>query len=289
MSSPTSPDDLLPDPDRRAAVLEQVRTEGRRRLRRRRAAAAVAGVAAVALLAVGSVAVAGGGDERLDVASDDTDATTSSTRETRRTTSTSSTDTTAVDKGPAGDQPGTTVVDGDTTTTTPPTSTTTTQRPTTTTTTCRNSTEPSCGDFYWDPPPAPNQPVTVTVTVSPSNPRVGDTVTFHVVAEDPDWALLRPMWVDDGEDRHCDVTHEFGDEPTRKRCWVPGCAAPARHGPWTPPDPRPDRHEVTLTHAYRAAGTYRASFPATSYHCDSSPYQSEPEWGVGSVTVTVTE
>jgi len=60
---------------------------------------------------------------------------------------------------------------------------------------CRNSTNPQCGPFRWDPQPLPNRPMRVDVQIAPSHPRPGDVVTFTVVASDPDApgrAELRP-------------------------------------------------------------------------------------------------
>ena len=47
---------------------------------------------------------------------------------------------------------------------TPTPDTTTAPGAPTTTLPCRNSTDPACGPFRWDPAPAPNQPVAVSYT-----------------------------------------------------------------------------------------------------------------------------
>ena len=54
------------------------------------------------------------------------------------------------------------------------------------TSTCRNSSDPACGPFSWDPPPAPNQPRQVNLSVSTASPRVGQAVTVHADVHDPE-------------------------------------------------------------------------------------------------------
>src|SRR3712207_6243843 len=59
---------------------------------------------------------------------------------------------------------------------------------------CRNSTDPACGQFFWDPAPTGNQPLNVQITTSPPNPRAGQEVAFTVSLHDPDHALGTCAW-----------------------------------------------------------------------------------------------
>ncbi len=88
------------------------------------------------------------------------------------------------------------------TTTTTESSTTTTDASTvddTTTTTelvCRNSTNPDCGDFYWDPEPVPNTPPEVEIlSIAPEQPIAGDEVTITYRVRDAETnPVLRSGW-----------------------------------------------------------------------------------------------
>ena len=174
----------------------------------------------------------------------------------------------------------------------PPASTSTSSssvpRSTTTTTSlvCRNSTDPRCGPFYWDPDPGPNQPLTVTVRYVPEHPHAGEAVTFYVTAHDPD---AQWFW---------GVGEEFGDDP-RGGAAIDGMAVSAddqpdyceaqKFGPWTPP-PRVDSAETLgntpesgVPHTYSAAGTYTARFwfRSDSTRCGlHEPYGSSGEQSV---------
>lgn len=138
--------------------------------------------------------------------------------------------------------------------------------PATTTTTappvCRNSTDPRCGDFRWDPLPN-NQPLTVNVSFSPAAPKAGDSVTFTVEVSDPDHAVTS----------NCAVV-EYGDgysEPPAP-CPVPTCG-PA-HGPWDPPAAQPGTQRFTYSHIYAAAGSYTARFV---FHTDKDTRCPQPD------------
>lgn len=52
--------------------------------------------------------------------------------------------------------------------------------------TCRDSFDSRCGEFYWDPPPADNQPMSISVIYEPEDPAVGEEVIFTVHVRDPD-------------------------------------------------------------------------------------------------------
>ena len=162
----------------------------------------------------------------------------------------------------------TTTIAGPTPTTSRPPSTTTT-----TTLVCRNSIDPACGEFRWDPIP-PNQPLTVQASVLQVGGPTSRTFTFHVVVTDPDAEVdeCRGATYGDGKSEECVRVAIL-------------CAAPfpPHYGPWTPPDPTPGRFEYDVTHTYAAAGTFQVEFPgsSTSAGCTSF-YGSE-----ASRTVTV--
>jgi len=168
--------------------------------------------------------------------------------------------------------------------TTPP-PTTAKPRPTTTTTApvCRNSYDPRCGPFRWDPDPGPNAPSTVQITYTPTNPRVGDAVKFTVTYSNPDG----PATSD--ESKITWGNNEGGTSIAASQTPPPGgCKAP--YGPWTPPPRTPDTvsSDWPGTHTYKAAGTYTVT-ASGSKGIDScvgpdNPYRDEK---TGSVTITV--
>jgi len=161
---------------------------------------------------------------------------------------------------------------------------TTVPAPTTTTTAivCRDSHDPTCGRFRWDPQPD-NGPLTVKVTVLTPHPTAGEPVQFKVVLDDPDAHI----------DPECYTRQSFGDPTSEGSCIAdyPACPEPRRYGPWTPPAKQPDHRELILTHTY-GAGTFTATFGYYSrgLPCDfpypdmADPYGSS---GIGTATVTV--
>ncbi len=140
---------------------------------------------------------------------------------------------------------------------------------------CRNSTNPECGPFTWDPAPDANQPLTVNVTYAPASPRAGEEVTFTVVVEDPDARVMRNL----------NTRRDYGDGVVDEAPPSPASCGQA-FGPWTPPDKMPDRFVTTFRHVYKRAGTYTASysFESTSGCVGGDPYGSG---ATGSVTVNV--
>jgi hypothetical protein len=115
---------------------------------------------------------------------------------------------------------------------------------------CRNSDNPACGPFRWDPHRAPEQPMSVTVSATPASPRAGQAVTFRVTVDDPDGAQLvsRDVGVVDYGDGTPVVPVS-----AHRDCYV-------AHGPWTPGAPEPIHADLTFQHVYAAAGTYTATF-----------------------------
>jgi hypothetical protein len=149
-------------------------------------------------------------------------------------------------------------------------------RPSTTTTTtakqvCRNSTDPSCGAFRWDPDPGPNQPATGQLRSSQSG--AGQKVTFLVVGSDPDATPVEICNVSfgDGNNVVCDP-----------RPAVDPSYCPKQYGPWTPPAAKRGDLETQVDHTYPQPGKYEVSFVIRSAMNDcNNPYAS-------AVTLTAT-
>src|SRR5438067_7268354 len=224
-----------PGPEDREAVIRRAQSIKRHR----QIAAGVAASALVVLVAVPALALTGGDGGHRKV-------------------NTIGAPTTSAETVPE------TVVVPETTTTTEPT--TTTMRPSTTTTAlvCRNSFNPKCGPFRWDPQPV-NQPMTATVTYSPQNPKTGETVTFHLTAADPDADVSAPDPASCGSSFSANSPN-WGDRSIREPCGhgdVVCDASPT--GPWTPPAPKPGQIAQDYTHVYEDPGTFVTSFTPVSF------------------------
>lgn len=126
------------------------------------------------------------------------------------------------------------------------------QRPT-----CLNSTDPSCGRFFWTPAPGGDQALSIRVAWSPVPATVGEPVTFTVTVDDGDAPI---------EDA---PRYSFGDAGTVSDV---SCPPSNRYGPWTTPARRHGHIEFTVTHTYAAAGRFVARFVAHSGHCGDTPY-----------------
>jgi hypothetical protein len=138
-----------------------------------------------------------------------------------------------------------------------------------TTVPCRNSTDPVCGPFRWDPPPAPNQPVEIEITRSPIAPKVGEQVTVTVNVAEADSEIHS-------------VTVSFGDEEalTLPPATVTTCEGSTPTGPWTPPEVAPDATVATYGHTYTQPGDYTIDVYAASADfldatCPPNPYASQ--------------
>ncbi len=177
-----------------------------------------------------------------------------------------------------------------TTTTPSPAIDTTTPGPTTTVVAgapatvnpCRNSRDPACGPFSFDPQPDPDQPMTVEVIPSLATVKVGEPMSFHVIRRDPDGVAAGGM------------SYELGDGGSIGEFQHDPCD---RYGRWDPPPKGLTPTVVTedIPHTYREAGTFTVTF---KYFTDTlggcvdhatgrqgeDPYASE---GQGSVQVTV--
>jgi hypothetical protein len=124
---------------------------------------------------------------------------------------------------------------------------------------CRNSYDPACGPFRWDPDPGPNAPLTVTVT--PQQVNGTQSVNFHIVAHDPDAKVDK-----------CAFFIDFGDGHSGSTCPPPPtCQTP--YGPWTPPAKVDDQQQFDIQHTYPGAGSYQASVVVQSHSfCSPDPY-----------------
>lgn len=148
-----------------------------------------------------------------------------------------------------------------TATTIPDPTTTTTEAPTTTSVlVCRNSTNPACGPFRWEPAPGANAPIRFDLSGVPSTATVGKPVTFRVRVTDAD-----------GGDLNC--ANLFPGGPVEEPILGGGCQffnpsdSCGRFGAW---DLKPDAMAATstFTFTYTAPGTYHVQVQATSIGTD---------------------
>ena len=119
---------------------------------------------------------------------------------------------------------------------------------------CRNSFDPACGAFYWDPPVPANTPIALRVTVEP----------VHVVAGQP---LMISLEWSDGEARlgfHT-LSTPGACRPREDGSCAPlgGVSTPAEtrcpqtpRGPWDPPPVAGTGGFETVRRAYLEPGTY---------------------------------
>ena len=131
---------------------------------------------------------------------------------------------------------------------------------------CRNSYDPACGSFSWDPDPGPNQAITGGVAPDTQTVKVGDKATFTVTGTDPDAAPLNECNIDfgDGMGVHCDPRPAID----------PGYC-PKQYGRWTPPAKNEGKLNVVWDHKYDKPGTYKVTFQVRSamQECNN-PYAS---------------
>jgi hypothetical protein len=145
---------------------------------------------------------------------------------------------------------------------------------------CRNSSDPRCGTFRWDPPPGANAPLNVSISYTPQNPQSGQEVIFTVHVVDPDASPIIA-----GE-QTCNPPG-YGDVGT-SRC-TPSCAQPG-YGPWTPPARQQGTGTFTYKHTYSNTATQDQTFTAHFWFasfatpCPKNPYASAAD---STIQVTV--
>jgi hypothetical protein len=150
----------------------------------------------------------------------------------------------------------------------------TTARPLPTSIPCRNSTDPACGPFRWDPAPGRNQPIDIQLSYEPAEPHIGDVVMFTARVVDPDASPIT------SGDETCNPPSYSG---TPSRC-SPNCPSPG-YGPWTPPPRQRGDRIVKYSHQYTEAGSFTASFWfGSAGGCARNPYSSAAE---SAVTINV--
>jgi hypothetical protein len=145
---------------------------------------------------------------------------------------------------------------------------------------CRNSHDPKCGPFRWDPAPGPNEALTASAEPKTQQATVGQMVNFDVVAKDPDAKIDKTCIVVDWGDGTGGTT---GDCPPPPTC-------PTAYGPWAPPARVADDDTRKFTHMYAAPSQPDRPFVASFRYqslpsCDPNPYGGV---AAGSATVTVT-
>jgi hypothetical protein len=171
-----------------------------------------------------------------------------------------------------------------TTTATPPTTTTegapgeTTTTTTPTTPECRNSREPSCGDFRWDPQP-PNEPITLSVTPSATEVTVGEPVALRIVADDPDSEVSMAM--------DCHQNVRWNEPGEMIIVCDPACPDTRRYGPWDPPAPQPGHYDQTATHVYKNPGTYTVNIWVSSNRACFVGFNYNPYGSTAQTSVTI--
>ena len=155
-------------------------------------------------------------------------------------------------------------------TTVPAATTTTTLAParqpaptTSTTLVCRNSYNPACGPFRWDPAPAPAGAWTVSLQYSPKAPAVGDLVTFTVTISDPNTSVYTCGHV------------SFGAGGPDQNCEAQSASCQTRYGPWDPPAKQADSVTTEYTYKYQNPGTYTFSVAYPVGNPCYDPYQAQ--------------
>ena len=114
---------------------------------------------------------------------------------------------------------------------------------------CRNSRDPACGQFRWDPDPGGNADLEITVA-APQAVKAGETVTFTVTVRDPDHIVTG------------NCTSVRGAQGEGFPCSPPDC--PPAYGPWTPPPRQAGSRTFTFTGTY-GVGTHEVAF---TFHTD---------------------
>lgn len=130
-------------------------------------------------------------------------------------------------------------------------STTTTMKPAPA---CRNSSDPACGTFRWDPAPSANQPLEARFTKEPAGPiAAGSEFVFEVEWSDGDAELT------------------YDQLSTGGGLLGAPCSMEARYGPSTPPPVAPGRGVLRYPTTFPAAGEYEVAVALGTADC-ASPY-----------------
>ena len=144
---------------------------------------------------------------------------------------------------------------------------------------CQNSTDATCGPFQWNPEPARNQPLAVTLRVAPDPGTVSQPVTATVIWADPDGPradLISECW---------------GDSPCEPP--PPPCATRTRAaaGTWAPPRRHPGHGKLVLgPHSYSSSGTYSilVTVASRSWPDNTCPPSGDPYANTKTVRTVVT-
>ena len=131
---------------------------------------------------------------------------------------------------------------------------------------CVDTTDASCGSFYFYPGVDKDEPVTVDVTYEPKNPVVGQKVTFTLHATDPDSRLLKLG------------SYRFtGRGPGAEADRFPGFC-PIAYGKWDPPKAEDGEVTQKISYTYENHGDYKATFEflSRSYTNDDHPWPHDP-------------
>lgn len=236
--------DAVPPPAPPSAdLLESVKAEGARRRTHRHRRNLAGAVLALGLLAVPAVALRSGDDSRseVNVATDGGTVPDTVPPVVEPLPDDPSADTTVVtlppDTGPLPTVPPTSVA----ATTGPPRTAPPRAVTTTTAKVCRNSTEPVCGPFRWEPPLVPDQPLVASFTVAPATAVVGQPVAFEVTWSDGDARLTYDRFSTDGSGE------------------MSSCSRVPQYGPWTSPDRVPGSGKLPYTTTFDGPGTYKVT------------------------------
>lgn len=254
----------------RAERLADVYGRAERIRRRRRLTRGGALVGSMALVVGFVVGTDPGGEQEVDLTTGPVTSTTASGAAASDTTTASSSTTVL----PDADPPASTTTASPLSPPTvagPPVESPTTSPPTIE---CRNSYDPACGPFRYDPEPV-NGPMTVDVSASPNAPSAGEEVVFTVTVNDDG-----PIYPD-----NCVNSQQYGDLTPSSVCTAACIPQRERFGPWDPPPPEPRTVTEQFGHVYERPGVYTAEFTYNAgADCSFSPYRSR---GSGTVTIVV--
>ncbi len=124
---------------------------------------------------------------------------------------------------------------------------------------CVSSTDPRCGPFYYNPAPPPLQPMTVTVSMSPQQPMVGQPESFSVETSDPQDDVINQNFAGYGDTPGQPETSPGAIDTVgllsvvRSRSTSP---TPAPQGEWPPPPPVQGTAPFIDQHTYATPGTF---------------------------------